>query len=128
MIVTKARDHSLVQLTRELAEWLMTTPRYGQDYGIKVFVDAKLEKSKRFDTEGLLHDNAVVRERNLLHFWTPELCAYADTFDIVITVRQLFYLTLIRSSAEMELYCIPLGCFSRLYRPSYLLVLAPSGS
>ena len=92
MIVTKARDHNLVQLTRDIAQWLMTTPRYGRDYGIKVYVDAKLEKSKRFDTEGLLRDNTVVRERNLLQFWTPELCAYADTFDIVITVLQLFYL------------------------------------
>ena len=117
MIVTKARDHSLVQLTRELAEWLMTTPRYGQDYGIKVFVDAKLEKSKRFDTEGLLHDNAVVRERNLLHFWTPELCAYADTFDIVITVRQLVYLTLIlarrRWNCIVYLLAVSADCTAR---------------
>ena len=49
MIVTKARDNNLVYLTRELAEWLMTTSRYGSDIGVNVYVDHKLRKSKRFD-------------------------------------------------------------------------------
>ena len=31
MIVTKARDNTLVTLTREVAHWLMKTPRYGSD-------------------------------------------------------------------------------------------------
>ena len=115
MIVTKARDHSLVQLTRELAEWLMTTPRYGRNYGIKVYVDAKLEKSQRFNVDGLRKDNAVVREKDLLRFWTPELCAYADTFDIVLTVLTTLIVRLIDSSVEMELYYIPLGFFNKLF-------------
>ena len=87
MIVTKARDHSLVQLTRELAEWLMTSPRHGKSYGVRVYVDAKLEKSKRFDADGIYKDYEIVGEKNLLKYWTPESCVFADTFDIVITVR-----------------------------------------
>ena len=46
MIVTKARDHTLVQLTRNLAKWLMTSPRHGKPYGVKVHVDAKLENCR----------------------------------------------------------------------------------
>jgi ATP-NAD kinase N-terminal domain len=89
MIVTKARDHSLVQLTRDLAKWLMTTTRHGKPYGVKVFVDSKLEKSRRFDADGLYKDHDIIRQKNLLQFWTLETCAYADTFDFVITVVSL---------------------------------------
>ena len=87
MIVTKARDHNLVQITRDLALWLMTTPRHGKLYGIKVYVDAKLEHSKRFDANGLCKDHSIIGEKKLLQFWTPETCVYADAFDFVITVR-----------------------------------------
>jgi NAD+ kinase len=86
MIVTKARDHSLVELTKDLATWLMIMPRYGRRFGVRVYVDAKLEKSKRFDAEGLRKDNQIIREMDLLRYWTPETCVYADTFDFVITV------------------------------------------
>jgi NAD+ kinase len=86
MIVTKARDHNLVQLTRDLAIWLMTNPRHGKPYGVKVYVDAKLENSKRFDADGISKDHDIVREKNLLKYWTPETCVFSDTFDIVITV------------------------------------------
>jgi hypothetical protein len=91
MIVTKARDHGLVKITRDLAEWLMTTPRHGKPYGVNVHVDGKLEKSKRFDADGLYKDHRIVRDKNLLHFWTPETCVCADTFDIVITVHITIY-------------------------------------
>lgn len=86
MIVTKARDHNLVQLTRELSVWLMKNPRHGKPFGVTVYVDAKLEKSKRFDADGIYKDNEIVRDKNLLKYWTPETCVFADTFDIVITV------------------------------------------
>src|SRR5277367_368103 len=86
MIVTKARDHALVQLTRDIAEWLITAPRHGKSYGVKVHVDAKLEKSKRFDADGLCKDHPIIAEKRLLQYWTPETCVFADTFDIVITV------------------------------------------
>ncbi|KAK5278048.1 NAD(+) kinase, partial [Cryomyces antarcticus] len=85
MIVTKARDNSLVTLTRELAEWLLTTPRYGNDVGVNVYVDAKLKRSKRFDVPGLLSENQ--RFEHMLRFWTPDLCwASPEKFDLVLTL------------------------------------------
>lgn len=36
MIVTKARDNQLTRVTRELALWLMKTPRDGKDRGLIV--------------------------------------------------------------------------------------------
>lgn len=85
MIVTKARDNSLVHLTREVAEWLLSTPRYGSDLGVNVYVDAKLRNSKRFDTDGLLQKEP--RFAQMLNFWTPDLCwTSPDKFDLVITL------------------------------------------
>lgn len=85
MIVTKARDNSLVYLTRELAEWLLSTPRYGSDLGVNVYVDAKLRCSKRFDEAGLLEKEP--RFEKMLKYWTPDLCwEYPETFDLVITL------------------------------------------
>lgn len=115
MIVTKARDHGLVQLTRDLAEWLMTNPRYGKPYGVIVHVDAKLENSKRFDADGLYKDHQIIREKDLLKYWTPESCVFADTFDFVITVSA--YITYAYDSlAAMALCCIHPGSFSGLFR------------
>ncbi|KAJ4305838.1 NAD(+) kinase [Kalmusia sp. IMI 367209] len=85
MIVTKARDNQLVHLTRELAEWLLCTPRYGSDVGINVYVDHKLRKSKRFDMPSLLAKDA--RFENMLRFWTPDLCWESpEKFDLVLTL------------------------------------------
>lgn len=56
MIITKARDNHLIKLTRELALWLMTTPRNGKDTGLIVYVDSQLKQSKRFDAEGIRRD------------------------------------------------------------------------
>ncbi|KAF2269861.1 ATP-NAD kinase [Lojkania enalia] len=85
MIVTKARDNELVHLTRELAEWLLCTPRYGSDVGVNVYVDHKLRKSKRFDMDSLLAKNP--RFESMLRFWTPELCWVSpEKFDLVLTL------------------------------------------
>jgi NAD+ kinase len=85
MVVTKARDHSLVKLTRDLAEWLLTTPRYGSDVGVNVYVDAKLRHSKRFDAKGLLDKDA--RFQHMLKYWTPDLCwTSPEKFDLVLTL------------------------------------------
>jgi NAD+ kinase len=85
MIVTKARDNELVHLTRELAEWLLCTPRYGSDVGVNVYVDHKLRKSKRFDTPSLLAKDE--RFNDMLRFWTPDLCwASPEKFDLVLTL------------------------------------------
>ncbi|KAI9830128.1 MAG: hypothetical protein M1819_005805 [Sarea resinae] len=85
MIVTKARDNQLVTLTRELAEWLLYTPRYGSEVGVNVYVDAKLRHSKRFDAQGLL--NRDPRFQHMLKFWTPDLCWQSpEKFDLVLTL------------------------------------------
>ncbi|CDM32162.1 hypothetical protein DTO013E5_3624 [Penicillium roqueforti] len=85
MIVTKARDNSLVLLTREVAEWLLSTARYGSELGVNVYVDAKLRNSKRFDAPGLLQKDPMFAQ--MLHFWTPDLCwTSPDKFDLVLTL------------------------------------------
>lgn len=85
LIVTKARDNSLVYLTRELTEWLLGTPRYNSDFGVTVFVDAKLRKSKRFDAAALLATNP--RFESMLKYWTPDLCwTSPEIFDLVLTL------------------------------------------
>ncbi|GAA6014963.1 hypothetical protein JCM11491_002374 [Sporobolomyces phaffii] len=57
MIVTKARDNQLTRLTREIALWLMQTPRNGKDRGLICYVDSQLKKSKRFDAAGIERDH-----------------------------------------------------------------------
>ncbi|CAO1597733.1 NAD(+) kinase [Xanthoria calcicola] len=85
MIVTKARDNSLVYLTRELTEWLFRTPRYNSDLGVTVYVDAKLRRSKRFDASSLLAENP--RYESMLKYWTPDLCwSSPEMFDLVLTL------------------------------------------
>ena len=85
MIVTKARDNQLVTLTRQLASWLLTEPRYGSDLGVNVYVDAKLRNSKRFDAAGLLE--CEPRFGSMLQYWTPELCrSQPENFDLVLTL------------------------------------------
>ena len=85
MIVTKARDNKLVYLTRELAEFLLKTPRYNSDVGVTVYVDAKLRTSKRFDAEGLLASDP--RYEHMLRYWTPDVCWNSpEKFDLVLTL------------------------------------------
>ena len=85
MIVTKARDNTLVTLTRELTQWLIETPRYSRDTGVTVYIDQKLKKSKRFDIEGLYAQNDRFRDR--IRFWSPALCLEKpETFDLVVTL------------------------------------------
>ena len=85
MIVTKARDNQLVNLTRDLASWLMSTPRYGSELGVNVYVDAKLRNSKRFGAADILE--AQPRFEHLLKYWTPNLClSNPEKFDLVLTL------------------------------------------
>lgn len=85
MVITKARDNQLVTLTRELAQWLLATPRYGKDVGVNVWVDSKLKQSKRFDVDSLLEQDA--RFEDMLKFWTPAHCLeQPELFDLVITL------------------------------------------
>lgn len=58
MVITKARDNSLITLTKQLVEWLLESHPH-----IVVFVDSKLQQSKRFG----------VAPCNSLKFWTKRL-------------------------------------------------------
>lgn len=85
MVVTKARDNNLVTLTQELAVWLMTTPRYGSNLGVNVYVDDKLRNSKRFDAAGLIAEQPGFEK--MLRYWTPDLCySTPEKFDLVLTL------------------------------------------
>jgi NAD+ kinase len=85
MIVTKARDNDLVVLTRELAEWLMSTPRYESEVGVNVYVDEKLKCSKRFDADSLIASDP--RFNSMLRYWTNEMCESSpEKFDLVLTL------------------------------------------
>ncbi|KAK9479630.1 ATP-NAD kinase-like domain-containing protein [Lipomyces japonicus] len=79
LIVTKARDNSLISLTRQLARWLISTR------AVNVYVDAKLRMSKRFDADGLIEEHE--RFEYCLRYWTPELTnSMPDLFDLVLTL------------------------------------------
>ena len=85
MIVTKARDNSLVTLTRELALFILSTPRYGRDVGVTVYVYAKLKNSKRFDAPSIIASDP--RFVNMLRYWNPDLCwSSPEKFDLVLTL------------------------------------------
>ncbi|KAE8444586.1 hypothetical protein EG329_014417 [Mollisiaceae sp. DMI_Dod_QoI] len=85
MIITKARDNQLVHLTRELATWLMITPRYGSELGVNVYVDEKLKNSNRFNAPELLESHP--RFQHLLRYWRPEMCRNTpEKFDLVLTL------------------------------------------
>ncbi|KAK4193481.1 ATP-NAD kinase-like domain-containing protein [Podospora australis] len=85
MIVTKARDNTLVVLTKELAQWLLRTPRYGSDVGVNVYVDAKLRHSPRFNAQGIVAENPKFKD--MLRYWTPDLCwSQPEKFDLVLTL------------------------------------------
>lgn len=105
MIVTKARDNSLVYLTRKLAYWLI------KDSKKTVYVDAKLQHSRRFGASSLLEkliqahkrgpgsgSNSTQSNTNLdtnldtkpntnLRYWTKSQAVQTpEIFDLAITL------------------------------------------
>lgn len=68
MIVTKARDNSLIYLTREIAEWLLN-----RKDDIVVYVDSNLKDLRRFDATGLMR--AYPKASSMLKFWTKHSVA-----------------------------------------------------
>ncbi|KAA8914786.1 hypothetical protein TRICI_002820 [Trichomonascus ciferrii] len=79
LIVTKPRDNSLIPVTRELTEWLITTK------GVTVYVDSKLQNSKRFGADEMKRRSPIIAQS--LNYWTPEITRdKADMFDLVITL------------------------------------------
>lgn len=80
MIVTKARDNSLIYLTREVVEWLLA-----RHDDITVYVDANLKKLARFASELIL--KTYPKAQHLLKYWTKDLVKRKpESFDLVITM------------------------------------------
>ncbi|KAF8972934.1 hypothetical protein BDZ97DRAFT_1900796 [Flammula alnicola] len=118
LIVTKARDNRLIQLTRELALYLMLKHRRGSKRGLVVYVDSQLRHSKRFDAEGIQRDHPELfvpfprrrtsssqsissmssnsthkedHEEGQLRYWTSSMCSHSPhLFDFVVTVSILY--------------------------------------
>ncbi|CAG8743389.1 10821_t:CDS:2, partial [Gigaspora rosea] len=85
MIVTKPGDLRLINYTRQLAMYLITTPRFGKDHGVTVYVDKTLKESERLDFPGMLKESPFVKD--YLKFWTKELCAERpEIFNFVLTL------------------------------------------
>lgn len=80
MIVTKARDNSLIYLTREITEWLLS---YKDD--IVVYVDSHLKKLTRFDARGII--KAYPKAATMLKFWTKLFVAkHPQKIDLCISL------------------------------------------
>jgi NAD+ kinase len=80
LIVTKARDNSLVYLTKEMTEWLLTS--YPT---LNVYVDKQLRNSHRFDATGIV--NEIENSKSRLRFWNKTLIKEGQVpFDFVITL------------------------------------------
>ncbi|ODV79277.1 ATP-NAD kinase, partial [Suhomyces tanzawaensis NRRL Y-17324] len=80
MIVTKARDNSLIYLTREVVEWLLTRHK-----DITVYVDRSLAKLKRFNAAEI--SEACPKAREYLRFWDKKVASRnPERFDLVLTL------------------------------------------
>ncbi|KAI9259245.1 ATP-NAD kinase-like domain-containing protein [Helicostylum pulchrum] len=85
MLITKPGDASLIGMTRDIALFLIETPRNGLENGITVYVDEKLKSSKRFHYDKILQKHPLANEK--LKFWNPELCASKPkSFDFIVTL------------------------------------------
>ncbi|KAI8979645.1 ATP-NAD kinase-like domain-containing protein [Mycotypha africana] len=85
LIITKAKDNKLVPFTRQLVEWLISTPRFGKEHPFTVYVDAHLKVSKRFAYEKLVRKSPIYETK--LKFWTPKLCySQPELFDLIISL------------------------------------------
>lgn len=80
MIVTKARDNSLIYLTREIVEWLFTRPD-----DIVVYVDQNLRNLTRFGASAIVL--AFPKAQHLLKFWNKSIATkHPENFDLVVTL------------------------------------------
>ncbi|KAJ2123987.1 hypothetical protein IW147_002094 [Coemansia sp. RSA 720] len=84
MIVTKPGDTSLVSLTRDLAVWLVESPR---DDGVApiVYIEEFIARHRNFGMQRVLQKHPSVRDN--VQLWTPELCSRSpEIFDFVVTL------------------------------------------
>lgn len=81
MIVTKARDNSLIYLTREVVEWLFS--RKGND--VLVYVDHNLERLQRFNAPEIIE--TFPKAATLLRYWDRKFSLkHPEVFDLVVTL------------------------------------------
>ncbi|KAI3406206.2 UTR1 [Candida oxycetoniae] len=80
LIITKARDNSLVYLTKEVVEWLLS-----QHEDMTIYVDSKLENSKRFNSQSIIQEYPVAKKQ--LKYWNKQLTLKSpELFDLVVTL------------------------------------------
>lgn len=81
-LVTKAHDESLVSLTREVTQWLLSKDR---DTQYTVYVEKRLEAHPIFNAAGLIQEEPSAEGR--LKYWDNQLAQeYPQMFDFVITL------------------------------------------
>jgi NAD+ kinase len=106
MIVTKARDNSLIYLTRKVVEWLLT--RNGD---IIIYVDHNLQKSKRFDADNLFE--TYTKAKHTLKFWnTKTALQNPERFDLVLTLGgdgTVLYVSNLFQKVVPPVMCFALG-------------------
>ena len=84
-LLTKAYDQSLIGLTKEVVQWLLSKESGGE---YTVYVEHTLRENKAFDAKGLTAGDASNRER--LKYWDNDLCKNEPhRFDIIVAVRAL---------------------------------------
>ncbi|KAJ2342715.1 hypothetical protein GGF43_005864, partial [Coemansia sp. RSA 2618] len=86
MIVTKPGDTSLVSLTRDLAVWLIESPRSeGSAAPMVVYIEEFIARHRNFGLQRVCQKHPGVRDS--MQFWTPELCSRSpEIFDFVVTL------------------------------------------
>ncbi|KAI8969669.1 ATP-NAD kinase-like domain-containing protein [Pilobolus umbonatus] len=85
IVITKAKDNQLVSFTKNLAEWLIFTPRFGREHPFVVYVDGHLKDSSRFNIAQSIEENPIWESN--LKYWTPKLCYKSpNLFHLIITL------------------------------------------
>lgn len=80
MIVTKARDNSLIYLTREIVDYLLA-----KNKDITVYVDRNLQKLKRFNAVNLYE--TVPKAKKYVKYWDKKFALQnPQKFDLVVTL------------------------------------------
>ncbi|KXT08976.1 hypothetical protein AC579_4029 [Pseudocercospora musae] len=83
-LLTKAHDQKLIELTRDVTEWLLKQQNSdGKSY--VVWVEETMRENEAFDADGLLAHDSSYKDR--LRYWTNELCAKKpQTFEICLAL------------------------------------------
>jgi len=82
LLVTKVHDESLVSLTREVTQWLLSKDR---DSPLTVYVERRLQDHPNFNASRLIDEEPSVHER--LKFWDSKLAPERpQMFDFVVTL------------------------------------------